>query len=151
MTNDLQAGCLPRVPIDEGLFTAIDAGGQLIGSQCRGCGHVAFPRQGACPGCGNSQVSPQPLSRRGTLWTWTIQNFRPKLPFGLPDDREFEPYGVGYIELPEVRVEARLTVADPAKLHIGMAMELTFIDLWPEDGRQLVTYAFAPTDQETST
>ena len=30
---------------------------------------------------------------------------------------DFEPYGVGYVELPgEVRVEARLTEADPAQL-----------------------------------
>ena len=41
---------------------------------------------------------------------------------------EFEPYGVGYVELPgEVRVEARLTESDPARLRIGMPMELTLI------------------------
>ncbi len=41
---------------------------------------------------------------------------------------EFEPYGVGYVELPgEVRVEARLTEYDPERLRIGMPMELTLI------------------------
>ncbi len=42
--------------------------------------------------------------------------------------------GVGYIELPgEVRVEARLTVADPDELRIGMPMELT---LCPRPGAE---------------
>jgi uncharacterized OB-fold protein len=67
------------------------------------------------------------LARRGTLWSWTIQRFRPKSPpYAGPE--EFEPYGVGYVELPgEVRVEARLTESDPANLRIGMPMELTLI------------------------
>ena len=67
------------------------------------------------------------LARRGTLWSWTIQRFRPKSP-PYTGPEEFEPYGVGYVELPgEVRVEARLTEADPDKLRIGMEMELTLL------------------------
>jgi uncharacterized OB-fold protein len=40
------------------------------------------------------------LARRGTLWTWTIQCFRPKSPPYAGDAESFEPYGVGYVELP---------------------------------------------------
>ena len=48
----------------------------------------------------------------------------------------FEPYGVGYVELPgEVRVEARLTEADPARLRIGMPMELTVVPAAGREGR----------------
>ncbi len=56
------------------------------------------------------------------------------------------PYGVGYVELEgQLRVEARLTVSDPAKLIIGMDMELVLDPLCiDEDGNQVVTYAFAP-------
>lgn len=150
MTNTLPDSP-PRVPIEDGLFTSISPDGQLIGSRCRDCANIAFPRQSTCPRCGGLAVDPHPLSRTGTLWTWTVQNFRPKEPFGLPADEPFEPYGVGYIELPgELRVESRLTVADTNQLRIGMPMELTFIDLWVEDGNQLVTYAFAPSDHEVS-
>ena len=99
----------------------------LIGSECRNCGTVSFPRQAACPRCTSTDVSERRLARRGTLWSWTIQRFRPKSP-PYTGPEEFEPYGVGYIELPgEVRVEARLTESDPAKLEIGMEMELTLV------------------------
>ena len=108
----------------------------LLGSECGRCGTVSFPRQGTCPRCTSTDVKERRLARRGTLWSWTIQRFRPKSP-PYTGPEEFEPYGVGYVELPgEVRVEARLTESDPSKLQIGMAMELTLI---PE-----ATFAFRP-------
>ena len=56
------------------------------------------------------------------------------------DDGEFVPYGVGYVEFPGyLRVEGRLTEADPARLSIGMGMEV--VELRRGDR---VTYAFAP-------
>jgi uncharacterized OB-fold protein len=99
----------------------------LVGSECRRCGTVSFPRQGTCPRCTSTDVEERRLARRGTLWSWTIQRFRPKSP-PYTGPEEFEPYGVGYVELPgEVRVETRLTESDPSKLEIGMEMELTLI------------------------
>ncbi len=109
---------------------------RLLGSRCERCQTVTFPRQGSCPRCTSLDVREWPLATRGTLWTWTIQCFAPK---GSAD--VFEPYGVGYVELPgEVRVEARLTESDPERLRIGMPMELTAIEL---AGGKL-TYAFRP-------
>jgi uncharacterized OB-fold protein len=100
----------------------------LIGSACRRCGTVTFPRQAGCPRCTSTDVGEHPLARQGTLWSWTIQRFRPKSP-PYTGPEAFEPYGVGYVELPgEVRVEARLTESDPARLRIGMAMELTLLE-----------------------
>ena len=99
----------------------------LLGSECVKCGTVSFPRQMSCPRCTSSEVTERRLARRGTLWSWTIQRFRPKSP-PYTGPEEFIPYGVGYVELPgEVRVEARLTESDPSKLQIGMEMELTLI------------------------
>ena len=84
---------------------------------------VAFPRQDSCAACTSSDVRERRLGRRGTLWTWTIQCFAPKSPPYAGSADDFEPYGVGYVELPgEVRVEALLTEADPARLAIGMEM-----------------------------
>ena len=79
------------------------------------------------------------------MWTWTIQCFAPKSPPYAGTSEDFEPYGVGYVELPgEVRVEARLTEADPAQLRIGMPMELVLVPA-PGDGGA-VTFAFRPAE-----
>lgn len=130
---------LPVEPVAEGLFTWPADEPRLIGSRCLDCGVVTFPAQGSCPACTSVAVEKRLLGRTGTLYTWTVQGFRPKAPYAGPDGG-FEPYGVGYVELPgEVRVEARLTVADPTRLRIGMPMELVVV---PFGDR--VTYAFAP-------
>ncbi len=135
--------------VGEGLF--VEAGGELrlIGSQCDECEVVTFPNQPSCPRCTSLKVSERLLGRRGTLWSWTIQCFPPKSPpYAVNDPDAFEPFGVGYIELPgEVRVETRLTVADADELQIGMPMELT---LMPAPGREqdgVVTFAFEPVDE----
>ena len=131
-------------PVAAGLF--VDAGGEtrLVGSQCDACGVVSFPSQSSCPRCTSEDVRERLLARRGALWSWTVQGFPPKSPpYAVADPDAFEPYGVGYVELEgEVRVEARLTVADPDKLRIGMPMELKLIDVPGMD--DTVTYAFEP-------
>ena len=130
------------MPVDDLVAGTPDAP-QLIGSECRACGVVAFPAQSSCAACTSSDVTERRLARRGTLWTWTIQCFPPKSPPYAGDPDGFEPYGVGYVELPgEVRVEARLTEADPERLHIGMPMELVLVPA--PGGNGAVTYAFSP-------
>jgi uncharacterized OB-fold protein len=116
-------------PVAPDLIAGTSSAPVLLGSECERCGTVAFPKQGACPRCTSTEVRERRLSRRGTLWTWTVQRFRPKSPpYAGDEEKEFEPYGVGYVELPgELRVEARLTESDPARLGIGMEMELTLI------------------------
>jgi uncharacterized OB-fold protein len=154
-------------PITEGLFTVADGLVRLIGSQCARCGTVAFPRQSSCPKCTSVEVRERLLARRGTLWSWTIQCFPPKSPpYAVDDPDAFEPYGVGYVELAgEVRVEARLTEADPDRLRIGMPMELTLVPAPGGAGggcqggrppvastaRGVVTYAFRPVEAEWGT
>ncbi len=139
-----------RVPIREGLFTWPSEQPQLIAGRCAACGEVSFPRQDACPGCTERGSEEILLSRRGTLWTWTIQRFPPPSPpyIGPADRESFVPFGVGYVELPEgIRVEGRLTVNDPARLEIGMEMELVlekFID--DAEGNERVTFAFRPVE-----
>jgi uncharacterized OB-fold protein len=132
------------MPVD-GLIAGTPDAPQLIGSECRACGVVAFPAQSSCAACTSSDVTERRLARRGTLWTWTIQCFPPKSPPYAGDPDAFEPYGVGYVELAgEVRVEGRLTEADPERLRIGMPMELVLMPA--PGGNGAVTYAFSPVD-----
>jgi uncharacterized OB-fold protein len=119
------------------LFTTGDAP-QLIGSRCDDCGVMTFPTQADCPRCMGETMTETLFHRRGTLWTFTTQEFPPKSPPYA--DVAFEPYAVGYVEFEDqARVEGRLTEPDPAKLQIGMEMETVLIPFG--DG---VTYAFKP-------
>jgi len=134
------------IPIAEGLFTGPPSAPQLVGGHCSACGGWHFPAQDNCPHCAGVEVERRPLARRGTLWTWTIQGFVPPVPPYRGAVEGFVPFGVGYIELPEgLRVQARLTVNDPAALRIGMAMELTLETIGSDAaGRPVAGYAFAP-------
>lgn len=136
-----------RVPITEGLFTWPSDNPALLGSRCRECGIATFPVAESCMACSGQDVAVEELPRRGTLWTWTVQQFMPKTPYNSGETPEtFKPYGVGYVELPGgVRVEGRLTESDPARLSIGMEMEL-LVDTYrtEENGDEIVSFFFKP-------
>jgi uncharacterized OB-fold protein len=133
-------------PVAEGLFTWPDDEPRLIGSRCTACGVVSFPEQDSCPACTSTAVERHLLSRTGTLWTWTVQGFRPKSP-PYEGPIEFEPYPVGYVELPgELKVETLLVGAAPEQLRIGMEMELAIVPFASSvSDEPMVTYAFRPT------
>lgn len=139
---------MAEVPIDDGLFTWPSEAPRLLGSRCAGCGETTFPVASACSSCAGTDMETVELEPRGTLWSWTIQGFPPKSPpyAKVETPATFEPYGVGYVELPgQVKVESRLTVADPDQLQIGMPMELTIVPFMEnEAGDTVVTFAFAP-------
>jgi uncharacterized OB-fold protein len=116
---------------------------RLVAGRCRDCASLTFPLRERCPACGGA-LERTLLPERGTLWTWTTQGFEPKSPPYAPDAGAFEPFAVGYVELPGcLRVEGRLTEADPARLRIGMPMRVVAL----RRGDRL-TYAFAPADGE---
>ena len=143
----MTAPAVARRPIDPDLFVDADLDGALRGARCPACGTVTFPYQGGCPRCGGSDMAAVALPREGTLWSYTVQSFAPKRPFLCVEP--FTPFGVGYIELAGVIVESRLTVADADALHIGMPMRLTtIVNHVDEDGAEVVTFAFEPTNEE---
>jgi uncharacterized OB-fold protein len=137
-----------QVPVAEGVFTWPSDAPRLIGSRCTNCGNHMFPVQDACPRCTGTETEQVELSPRGTLWAWTVQGFPPKAPPYAGDDNPltFKPFGVGYVELPgQCKVESRLTEADPAKLKVGMEMELVIIPLTTDAaGNEILTFAFQP-------
>ena len=144
---------MQQVPLAEGLFSWPPEPGKqpaLIGGKASN-GKIFFPyrRQAVIDGV-REDLERIELPRRGTLWTFTSQHFRPTAPpyAGDDDARSFRPFTVGYVELPgALHVEARLTEPDPAKLTIGQQMELVIEPLGVDsDGNQTMIYAFAPVE-----
>ena len=140
-------GSKSAVPVADRVFTWPSDEPQLIGGRCAACAAVTFPMQSSCARCGSTEVDQHLLPRRGTLWTFTTQEFFPKKPYASGETMEtFTPYGVGLVELGDVvRVESRLTEGDASKLRIGMEMELVVVPFRVDpDGTEVMTYAFAP-------
>ena len=142
------------IAVADGIFNIVDGKPVLLGSRCTNCDNHMFPRQSGCPKCMFDTQEDIELAQSGTLWTWTVQGYPPKSPpyAGDVDPKTFEPYGVGYVELPgEVKVESRLTIADPDQLEIGMELEMVVVPLYTNDaGEEVVTFAFAPTSANGS-
>jgi uncharacterized OB-fold protein len=133
--------------VDESLFhgrspaPGVDAP-VLAGSRCATDGTVVFPAQESCPRCSERAVTRVALPGEGTLWSWTVQHFPPKPPY-RQDGTEFAPFPVGYVDLGDVIVEARLA-GDPAGLRIGMPMRSCWLRAWSEPGGDVVGFGFAP-------
>ena len=126
--------------LDPSLWVDTEDGPRLQGGRCRSCGTTTFPQQQGCPKCTAPDSEACLLAARGTLWSWTVQGFPPKAPYLGSSD----PYGVGYVELPGVIVETRLTTT--SDLVIGMPVQLAIVPLATDpDGTEVLTFAFAPT------
>jgi uncharacterized OB-fold protein len=133
------------------VFTWPDDDPKLIGSRCTECGATTFPAQTRCPRCSRTTMSELALPQRGTLVSWTTQGFPPVIPYaGDETGASFTPFGVGLVQLEDVvRVEARLTESDPAKLRFGMDVELEIVPFYVDDqGDEIMTFAFAPTEEQ---
>ena len=142
---------MSQVPVAEGVFTWPSDAPNLLGARCGDCGTHTFPAQAGCPRCGSEAMATVELADRGTLFTFTTQSFLPKAPYTGPETEEnFAGYALGYVELPgEVIVETRLTESDPAKLRIGMPVQLVVVPFRRDaDGTEVMTYAFAPASEE---
>jgi uncharacterized protein len=127
-------------PVADGLFTWPSEQPQLIASERDG--RLSFPSKP-----GEKEVL---LDRRGTLWGFTTQQFRPPSPPYDGDDtaETFEPYALGYVEIAgQLLIQGRFTESDPAKLAIGQPMELRVVPYTTRpDGTEILTYAFAPVE-----
>ena len=124
--------------VAEGLFTWPSDEPALIASEANG--RLEFPPR---PG-----GTPYLLKRRGTLWSFTTQSFRPPSPpyDGNDDASTFVPYLLGYVELErELLVEGRLVECDVDTLELGQPMELRIVPYTVRpDGTEVLTFAFAP-------
>ena len=140
-----------QVPIAEGLFTWPSAKPALLASRCRKCGIAAFPVASSCMACSGQDVEIEELPSRGTLWTWTVQQFMPKEPYKSDETaRDFQSVWRRLSRAPRVASGWRvvLTENDPQKLQIGMEMDVVFEPYRTEEnGDEVINFFFRPVQQ----
>ena len=102
---------------------------ELTLPRCRPCGSFFFFPRSVCPRCLSADVEWRQVSGRGTLHTFTVVHRGAKgFPLGTP-------YVIAVVELAEgPRMMTNLVGAepDPAKLRIGMPVEVVFRDVSSE-------------------
>jgi len=97
--------------------------GRLLVLRCAGCRRWVHPPRATCPDCGGP-LAPEAVSGEGTVWSFTVNHhaFHPRVPV---------PYVVALVELVEqadLRLPTNLVDCDPADVHIGMPVRVTFED-----------------------
>ncbi|GIW39632.1 MAG: transcriptional regulator [Candidatus Binatia bacterium] len=115
--------------------------GTLVGRRCKNCGAVYFGARVACAKCTEPGPFEEiPLSRRGTLWTYSIvhQSFP-----GIPT-----PYVAAIVDLPEgisVRCNLVDVEPDPKKIRFGMPVEMITRKVREDkDGNDVIAFFFRP-------
>ena len=103
--------------------------GRLLGTRCLDCGVYVFGPAVFCQACSSRNLEPVELSRRGTLYSFTIVRVPPA---GWPGP---VPYVLGQVELPEgPQVLAEVIGCEHDALKIGMEVELALQVVEPEQG-----------------
>jgi uncharacterized OB-fold protein len=98
--------------------------------RCQNCKHYLHYPKVLCRYCQSADLAGEQVSGRATLYTWTIA-VQPFHPFYV--DRI--PYIVATVELdeePGLMFMTQLVDCTEEDLHIGMPVEVTFVELDPE-------------------
>ncbi len=148
-------------PVADGLFEGLGDHAHLLGSRCLGCGCLYFPRSLGCrnPACNDRRVEDARLPRTGTLYSYTVQAYRPPALFKMD---AWAPYALALVDLGTaagsepasdaassqatgLRVLGMLTACRVEDLRIGMPVELTTGALYRDEaGQDVHTYKFRP-------
>ena len=137
-----------QVPAIEGWLTLDPAAPRLLGTRCRACGAVFFPRETVfCrnPRCTGTELDEVALSRRGTLWSYTDNRYAPPAPYVAADP--FEPYAIAAVELAEEKMVILGQVAPGVRveeLEVGMEMELALGTLYSDEQHEYLIWHWKP-------
>jgi uncharacterized OB-fold protein len=137
-----------RVPAVDGWFTMDEAAPALIGARGAESGSYFFPKAlavSANPSAPFEDRDEVELSRRGRVWSYTTNHYKPPPPYVAADP--FEPYTVLAVELEAeqmVVLGPLATGADPEQLRVGMEVELVLGPLYSDDEHEYVVWQWAP-------
>jgi uncharacterized OB-fold protein len=132
--------------VADGLFVVRDDQPHLIAARRKSDGRMRFPMP---LGPEAALYDPVELPSEGTLWSYTVQRFRPKTPpyIGADDEANFKPFALGYVEFPgQVIVEGRILTDDVSALRIGRPMKVALEPFATSTRGEVSNFAFRPAD-----
>lgn len=141
-------GTKKRIPAIDGWFEMDHAEPHLLGSRCVACGTYFFPKESFyCrnPRCQGTEFEVVPLSRTGTLWSFTNNCYQPPAPYVSPEP--FRPYTIAAVELAAEKMVVLGQVApgvDMGQLRAGMRMELVLGTLYENDEHECIVWNWKP-------
>ncbi|HEX2575258.1 MAG TPA: OB-fold domain-containing protein [Aquihabitans sp.] len=141
-----------RVPAlgAEGWFTTDDAEPALLGQRCTTCGTYAFPKADhGCPNpaCAGTTFDEVPLSRRGTIWSYTDARYQPPSPYVVPTDAH-EPFAIAAVELAHEGIVVMGQVVPGVSvddLTVGQEVEVVVDVLFSDDDTDHLIWKWRPT------
>jgi hypothetical protein len=137
-----------RIPAIDGWFTTTGEAA-LVGTRCVSCESYFFPPERVLcrnPACASSDLEDVELSRRGKVWSFSVNHYAAPAPYVGKDP--FEPYTVVAVELPSEQMVVLGQLAegvDPAGLKIGDDVEVVVEPLFTDDdGNEHVVWKWRP-------
>ena len=113
----------------------------IIGSRCKNCEGLFFPRKLKCQKCGSAELEDYKFKGMGKLFSFSIIHYAPQI---------FEkqvPYAVGIIELDE-GVKITSQIVDFENLQVGARMEYCVRKIYADGDAGIIHYGikFRPSD-----
>jgi uncharacterized OB-fold protein len=140
------------VPAIEGWFTVDPPA--LLGRRCARCSTYLFPPTRewcANPGCNSDELEAVPLSRTGTVWSYTDAQYQPPAPF-VPRTDPYEPFAIAAVELDTERLIVLGQVADGfgvGDMQIGTRVELVVEPLETVGDTTTLVWRWRPLSEES--
>jgi uncharacterized OB-fold protein len=128
-----------RIPLVD--YLVLDDDPHLVAHECTNCGARYFDRRSACANCSHQSFRNVPVSRLGTLRTFTIVSFAAE---GVK-----VPFVAGVVDCDGTSVRANIVNVppDPEHVKLGMRLRLTTVPVGSdESGVDAVGYGFEPVD-----
>jgi uncharacterized OB-fold protein len=119
---------LPTIEEESQPFWDAAREGRFLIARCTSCGKAHHYPRPFCPHCWSEAVVWEEASGRATLYTYSTVYVN-----DLPPFAERLPYVAAVVDLAEgPRVMTNIIDCDVDQLHIGMAVEVAFVELTPE-------------------
>ena len=122
-----------------------EAAPALLGTRCGDCGTLCYPQVVGCrnPECDGKHVVPARIAGRGTLYSFTIQRYRPPALFAL---EPWHPYALGLVDVEDGLRVMGIVDAPTGDIQIGMPLRLSTLVLNDKAEDAIVTHSFVPDD-----